>query len=108
MELKISSTFYSKKALEDTVYWLSESYNLLVDFSSEGMYVVKCTNADDNFEAGFLKQLNDFNLRATIAEKSSDIKNLVIAKAFYPEMITVDPVGEFQDPVQMEKSDEAK
>jgi His-Xaa-Ser system protein HxsD len=108
MELEFSSSFYSKKAVEDTVYWLSGRYSLTVDINDDEKFVVKCSNPDESFEASFTKSLNDFNLRATISHETSDIKNLIIAKAFYPEHISVDPIGDFNDPVLMDQQNETE
>lgn len=108
MELEISAGFYAKKAVEDTVYWLSERYTIAVRIGDDGYYVIKCSNSDSEFESIFMKHLNDFNLRASIVESSSKIKDLVIAKAFYPEIINIDPIGDFDDPVLMDDSHEAE
>ena len=108
MELELSSKFYAKKAVEDTVYWFSGKYSLTVDINNEENFVIKCSNPDDVFEASFTRSLNDFNLRATISKKTTDIKNLIVAKAFYPEHIAVDPIGDFKDPVLMDRQNETE
>ena len=48
--------------------------------------------------------LNDFSLRDIIHEETKEIKNLVTAKAFYPDLIKFKPIGDFEDPVEIEKN----
>lgn len=109
MEIPISKEFYSDKALKDCIYWYSDKISVSVLDSGEN-YLLKISGETvvDGFENEFLQKLNDFNLRATISEKTSEIKNLIIAKAFYPDLVELEPVGEFRDPIEMDKEDEAK
>jgi len=106
-ELKFSSEAYAKKAILDCIYWLSDKYSIKLDVE-ESNFVITCSNSDENFEVVFLRQLNDFNLRYTIANKTSEIKNLVIAKAFYPDLIEIESIGDFDDPVLKEQKGETK
>ena len=74
----------------------------------EGEFLVDCRTDDKELESQFLQKLNDYNLRESIAQRTSGIKDLVIAKAFYPDSLNIDPVGSFEDPVMMEKNNESK
>jgi His-Xaa-Ser system protein HxsD len=107
MEITLSDKFYSEKAIKDTVYWFSKENHIVVDVSNSG-WIVKCDNANDDFETSFMKSLNDFNLRDEISSKTSSLKELIIAKAFYPDFIQINSVGEFDDPVLMDKKDATK
>jgi His-Xaa-Ser system protein HxsD len=107
MELTLSDKFYSEKAIKDTIYWFSNNNHIVVDVSNNE-WIIKCDNADEDFERSFMKSLNDFNLRDEISSRTSSLKELIIAKAFYPDFIKIDSVGEFNDPVLMDREDEAE
>ena len=107
MQLKISKSFYSEKAVLDTVYWFSKDYDIQVESDSENFNVF-CSNPSEKLESIFLGSLNDFNLREAISQRTGDLKSLIIAKAYYPELISFSEVGDFDDPIEMDKKDEAK
>jgi His-Xaa-Ser system protein HxsD len=107
MVVKVSKSFYSEKAVLDAVYWLSKDYCIQVESDSEN-YTVNCSNSSDDLETKFLSSLNDFNLREKIAQKTGELKSLIIAKAYYPDLISFGDIGGFDDPIEMDKKDEAK
>ena len=53
MQLELDKGFYSKKAIEDTVYWFSNDYSISVINQGE-IYIVKCSDADKTFKKKFL------------------------------------------------------
>ncbi len=83
------------------MYWLSSQYIIIIDSNKE-YYIILCENSDENFKTKFLRSLNDYSLRDLISEKTKDIKNLVITKAFYPDLLEFKPIGNFDDPIDME------
>lgn len=105
--IRVCSKFYSQKAVQDCIYWFSDrvAVNARV---ADGEFLIECRTDERDFEARFLQKLNDFNLRESIAERTSEIKNLIIAKAFYPDSLNIAPVGKFEDPVMMEKNNESE
>jgi His-Xaa-Ser system protein HxsD len=109
MEILISKEFYNEKALKDCVYWYSNELVInIVDKENNHLVVVSCEELNDGFKKEFLQKLNDFNLREAISQRTAEIKNLMIAKAFYPDLVELGPVGEFRDPIEMDKEDEAE
>jgi len=109
MEILISKEFYSEKALKDCIYWYSDQLVInIVDKGKNHLVVVSSEDLNDGFKKEFLQKLNDFNLRESISQRTSEIKNLIIAKAFYPDVVELGPVGEFRDPIEMDKEDEAE
>lgn len=109
MEILISKEFYSDKALKDCIYWYSNKLDInIVDKGSNHLVMVSGEELNDGFKREFLQRLNDFNLREAISQRTSELKNLIIAKAFYPDMLELGPVGEFRDPVEMDKEDDAE
>lgn len=109
MEILISKEFYHAKALKDCIYWYSDQLDInVVDKGSNHLVVVSGGELNEGFKKEFLQKLNDFNLREAISQRTSEIKNLMIAKAFYPDLVELGPVGEFRDPIEMDKEDEAE
>lgn len=98
---ELSKEIYSLKSLKDTIYWFSKSYDIVLS-QNEMNYVINCYNTDGEFFSKFLRAANDFSLRDIIDSQTKDIKSLVIAKAFYPEMIDFQTIGDFDDPVNMD------
>lgn len=96
---------YSRKCIKDTIYWLSSDYQIILN-KREDNFTVECLNSDNEFKSLFLQKLNDFSLRETITSQTQEIKSLVVAKAFYPEMVNFKNIGEFEDPVSIERRNE--
>ena len=105
MKLEIPKSTYSIKSVKDTIYWFSNDFEILLE-DSESHYIINCNNPNDEFSKLFLQSLNDFSLRDIIYEETKEIKNLVAGKAFYPDLITFTPIGEFDDPVNMDIKNE--
>lgn len=84
------------------MYWFSSRYEIVVAESGES-YIVSCSNPDENFKKEFIKSLNDFVLRHQIEVESKEVKTLVTAKAFYPDLVNFRDVGEFDDPINIVK-----
>ena len=103
MSIDVPKTSYSLKSVKDTIYWLSSEYTILLD-SNDTHFIINCENYSEEFKKKFLIHLNDFSLRDIIHEETKEIKNLVTAKAFYPDLIKFKPIGEFEDPVEIEKN----
>ena len=100
--IKVSKNTYSLKSIKNTIYWLSVNYELLLDLE-DSSYLIKCYNPDKTFENKFYQKLNDFSMRDIIDEETTEIKKLIVAKAFYPDLIKFKKIGEFDDPVDIEK-----
>ena len=108
MKLKIPKSTYSLKSIRDTIYWFSINHTIVLD-QTDDEFLISIDNGDENFSRNFMKSLNDYSLRDLIHNETKEIKNLVIAKAFYPDLVNFKPIGEFDDPLQIElKKNEAK
>jgi len=107
MRIQLSEEFYSKKSIKDAIYWASNEASIRVEKDGDS-FLLLSDNDEKDFEKSFLEKLNDFNLREEISSRTGELKSLIIAKAFYPDMINIEPVGSFVDPVQMDELDETK
>ena len=85
---------------------MSEKYVISVK-ETEDSFCIESDDLNDSFIKEFTAKLNDFNLRSELENKSQELKSLIIAKAFYPEMISIEPTGKFEDPVMMDNNDKA-
>ena len=102
MEIKLRKTLYPIEAIRNTIYWFSKDLMILLDDKDDFYYI----NSDDfttSIKRKFLKSLNDHVLREQINSESKDIKNLIISKAFYPDLVQFKNIGEFDDPINMLK-----
>lgn len=103
MHLKFKKDIYPIQAIRNAIYWLSSKYEIILD-ESEDSFIVDCSNEDENFKQEFTKSLNDFVLRHQIEEESKEIRTLVTAKAFYPDLVNFNDIGEFDDPIDIAKN----
>lgn len=103
MEIKLQKSVYPIEAIRNTIYWFSEDLSLILT-EEENFFVVTSIDFDDLSVKKFLKSLNDFSLREQISLETRDIKNLVISKAFYPDLINFKDIGEFDDPINIFKN----
>lgn len=100
--IELSKTAYSEKSIRDTIYWMSKLYSISLDINKD-YYVVKCSELSNDFEKDFLTKVNDFELRNLVEIQTREIRSLITAKAFYPDLVNFKDVGEFDDPVIIEK-----
>lgn len=100
--IKLPKKTYSLKSIRDTIYWLSKDYAIILD-EEDHAHLIICENESESFRKTFLTKLNDFELRNEINEQTKEIKALVTAKAFYPDLVNFKDIGEFEDPVLIEK-----
>ena len=107
MFVKISKSTYPLKAVRDTIYWLSKDYALELDDVGEH-YIIRVLSDEpcSEFKKVFLQSLNDYALRGMIKKETDEIRNLIAAKAFYPDMVNFEAVGDFDDPVDIDKKNE--
>ena len=102
MDILLDNSIYSIDAIRNAVYWFSKDYEILVR-KNDDSYIVSSDNFDENSRKEFIKSLNDFALRDQISKETKDIKNLVISKAFYPDLVKFKDIGEFDDPINILK-----
>jgi His-Xaa-Ser system protein HxsD len=103
MDIKLDKKIYPIEAIRNTVYWFSDLFSILIS-EKENFYVVSSLDFDELSKRKFMKSLNDFSLREQINIETKDIKNLVISKAFYPDLINFKDIGEFEDPINIFKN----
>ena len=104
MKLEIPKRSYSLKSIRDTIYWFSNDYTIILDQNDHNV-IISRDKVDENFSRNFMKTLNDYSLRDLIQNETKEIKNLVTAKAFYPDLVNFKPIGEFDDPLNIELRD---
>ena len=104
MKFEIPKSSYSLKSIRDTIYWFSNDYTIILD-QNDHNFIISIDKVDENFSRNFMKTLNDYSLRDLIQNETKEIKNLVTAKAFYPDLVNFKPIGEFDDPLNIELRD---
>jgi His-Xaa-Ser system protein HxsD len=104
MEIELNKNIYPIEAIRNTIYWLSEDFSIILS-EEKDFFIVTSDDFDDVNKKKFLKSLNDFSLREQINLETKDIKNLVISKAFYPDLINFKDIGEFDDPINIINKD---
>jgi len=102
MEIKLRKSLYPIQAIKNTIYWFSQELMIILD-EEDHYYSVNSADFTISLKRKFLKSLNDFVLREQINIESRDIKNLIISKAFYPDLVQFKNIGEFDDPINMLK-----
>lgn len=103
MNIELDKKTYPLEAIRNTIYWFSQDLSILLS-ENEEFFVVSFEDFDDCNKRKFIISLNDFALREQINIETKDIKNLVISKAFYPDLINFRDVGEFEDPINILKN----
>jgi His-Xaa-Ser system protein HxsD len=107
---ELSEKYYSRDAIKEALYWLSNKYPLFISPSEKPDTIILCSESKlENETIGHIIQIiNDYQLRECIKVETKNIKDIIIAKAFYPDNIIVpEPYGDLRDPVEMDQ-DETK
>ncbi len=88
--LRIDTRLYSETVLFKTLYWLGEEILFSVIKDPEGFLIVNLTHVTGSFEADGSRKLIsqvsrgliDFKVRDIVNRETSDIRKMIIAKAF--------------------------
>ena len=102
MVVTLQKSIYSIEAIRNTVYWFSKNFEILISEQS-GVFEVTCAEFSEKNKKEFIQSLNDFSLREQINIETKDVKNLVVSKAFYPDLVKFKDIGEFDDPINILK-----
>lgn len=108
--LELSEKHYTISAIQEALYWLSNKYSLFISPSAVSDVIVFSSESELNQESlkHILQVIHDYQLREKINSETKTLKEIIIAKAFYPDEINVpEPNGDLRDPVFMDQ-DEAK
>jgi His-Xaa-Ser system protein HxsD len=110
IELVIDGKLFSKDTVLKTMYWFGDKF--LIDIATkEDNFVVSLKTlsslnlSNDDLEHYLQKaqrDLIDFSLRETINKETTNIRELLIAKAFSNGEYDEAPPGEITDPVGFE------
>lgn len=110
IELEISGNLFSKVTVLKTLYWFGDKF--LVDIApKENNYLVSLkplsssnlSNDDlEHYLQKVQRDLIDFSLRETINNETTNIRELLIAKAFSNGEYDEPPIGDISDPVGFE------
>lgn len=88
--------------IRKAIYWLDREFDF--DFSFSDVSVIFTIDAD--VEKDFIKRLlflyNDFVLREQVRIKTEPIKQLIMAKMFFPDQVEL-PQNDLDDPIRMMK-----
>lgn len=105
MLVVLQKSIYSIEAIRNTVYWFSKNFEIIISEKLD-IYELSCPEFTKKNKKDFIKSLNDFSLREQINKETKDVKNLVVSKAFYPDLIRFKDIGEFDDPINILKRNE--
>ncbi|TDY12307.1 His-Xaa-Ser system protein HxsD [Meridianimaribacter flavus] len=102
MVIVLQKSVYKLEAIRNTIYWFSKDFEILLT-EDENFFNISSDDFNETIKKDFIKSLNDFSLREQINIETKDIKNLVVSKAFYPDLIKFKDIGEFDDPINILK-----
>jgi His-Xaa-Ser system protein HxsD len=110
IELEINANLFSKESVLKTLYWFGDKF--LVDIGQKNNnYLVSLkplsslnlSNDDlEHYLQKVQRDLIDFSLRETINKETTNIRELLIAKAFSNGEYDEPPIGDISDPVGFE------
>tara|TARA_B100000795_G_C22614849_1_gene366534 strand:+ start:429 stop:749 length:321 start_codon:yes stop_codon:yes gene_type:complete len=102
MVVLLQKSIYKLEAIRNTIYWFSKNFEILLSENGD-FFEVTADEFNESDRKEFIKSLNDFSLREQINIETKDVKNLVVSKAFYPELVKFKDIGEFDDPINILK-----
>lgn len=111
IEIELDGTFFSADAILKTCYWFSRQFIFDLRQNSAGQTVVTLRAKDaavstENIHGEFIAAVADFALRERIEARTSNIREILLAKAFAESGVFEDaPKGDFVDQVEREKQD---
>jgi His-Xaa-Ser system protein HxsD len=88
LKILIPQALYSKEAILNCLYWHLDKPHVQFSLTSDENYLVSinATNLSllqiENIENTFTNELIDFELREIVSRETTNIKELIIAKAF--------------------------
>lgn len=110
IEVEINGKLFSKETVLKTLYWFGDKF--LIDITTRGdNYLVtlnplsnlKLSNEDlEHYLQKVQRDLIDYDLRETINKETTNIRELLIAKAFSNGEYDETPLGNITDPVGFE------
>jgi His-Xaa-Ser system protein HxsD len=100
MNIHLQKSIYKLEAIRNAIYWVSNKFEIILTEDDKD-FIVTSDNLNDTDRKEFIKSLNDFSLREQINIETKDIKNLVVSKAFYPDLVKFKDIGEFEDPINI-------
>jgi|TARA_B110000114_G_C14712266_1_gene245811 His-Xaa-Ser system protein HxsD len=100
MIIRLQKSIYNLEAIRNAIYWVSNKFEILLS-EDENDFIITSDDINVTDRKEFIKSLNDFSLREQINIETKDIKNLVVSKAFYPDLVKFKDIGEFEDPINI-------
>jgi His-Xaa-Ser system protein HxsD len=107
IEFEIDTAVIGKDSVLKSAYWFSRDFHCHIENASNQHLRVSLVPKDSataeaiaTCEGDFRNTAIDFELRAKVEQKTSDIRELILAKAFAEAGVLEDrPEGKFADPV---------
>ena len=101
---------YSRAAILRTAYWFTDRAYVLLTKPAEGTLAVRlspkaptldqpATPVPETLAGEFCNQLLDHQLREDIFERTSSVRELIVAKALFDAGVSEEPPGDVRDPV---------
>lgn len=110
--IRVDHTLVSVEALLKTCYWFSRDFvcNVVHESSDRSTVHLRPKNPSivnaEKVEEQFLSHAMDFALRERIAERTSGVRDLLLAKAFSESgVLEEEPHGVFGDAIEESKPD---
>lgn len=104
----LDSKLYSKDSIFKCLYWYGDKFHTKISIAADNKYQItiwpqfegSLTIEELNFYLLKLQRdLIDFNLRDIVTKETSNVRDLLIAKAFSNGEFDEKPSGELSDPV---------
>jgi His-Xaa-Ser system protein HxsD len=102
----LDKDIYSKESVFKCLYWYGDKYHTSFSSDDDNNFVVKLKSSielsvseADKVLLKLEKDLIDFNLRDIVTKETSNIRDLLIAKAFSNGEFDELPFGDISDPI---------
>ncbi len=107
IELEINGKLFSKDIVLKTMYWFGDKFLIDINTKEDNFLIslkplssLKLSNEDlEHYLQKVQRDLIDFSLRDIINKETTNIRELLIAKAFSNGEYDETPPGEISDPV---------
>jgi His-Xaa-Ser system protein HxsD len=102
------ASLYTKDAIFKCMYWYTDKFHISISLRDNKTYEISIHSpstrkyTESELEEILLKlerDLIDFNLRDIVTKETSNIRDLIIAKAFSNGEFDETPPGEISDPI---------
>lgn len=104
IQVTINSNLYHSEIIHKCLYWYSNKFNINIELIGDHFEITMVSISQDlnikDIEADLRRDLIDFKTRDIISKETSNIREMLIAKAFAnDDEFDEQPPGDISDPV---------